>query len=183
MDESQLWSAALGGDGHAFGRIFDTHQARVLRHAAHIVDERQDAEDVAATAFFELWRLRRKVRLVNGSILPWLLATTTNVARNTSRSTRRYNRVLRSLPRDQDSSYDVADLIDTTSRETREALKKSLQAMAPVDAALLTLTALEGLSTADAARAVGIKPNTARVRLHRAKANARQTLQTKEAVS
>jgi DNA-directed RNA polymerase specialized sigma24 family protein len=52
--------------------------------------------------------------------------------------------------------------------------------MAPVDATLLALTALEELSTADAARAIGITPNAARVRLHRAKAHARQTLNVPE---
>ena len=38
------------------------------------------------------------------------------------------------------------------------------------DRALLELVALDGLSVADAARALGVKPGTARVRLHRSRA-------------
>ncbi|WP_396133584.1 RNA polymerase sigma factor [Arthrobacter sp. 1088] len=51
-----------------------------------MVGGRHDAEDATAAAFLELWRRREGVRLVDGSILPWLLVTTTNTARNLQRS-------------------------------------------------------------------------------------------------
>lgn len=181
MDELALWSASLRGDDRAFAQLFDAHQGRVVGHASHLLGNRHDAEEAAAAAFLELWRLRRKVRIVNGSVLPWLLVTTTNISRNKGRSVRRYEHLLRSLPRDTDS-FNVTDLVDeATDPENALALTHALQEMAPKDAALLALTALDGMSTADAARAMGISPNTARVRLHRAKAKARLTLHAPEA--
>jgi RNA polymerase sigma factor (sigma-70 family) len=181
MDELQLWSAALKGDDRAFSKIFDKHQVRVVRHAAHFFDERCDAEDVAAVAFLELWRLRRRVRIVNGSVLPWLLATTTNVARNTIRSFRRYNHLLHSLPRDSNAMTDPAEAIENQlSSQQARLLEHAMRSISRTDSTLLILTAIEGLSTADAARAIGIKPDTARVRLHRAKATARQILNIPE---
>lgn len=45
--------------------------------------------------------------------------------------------------------------------------------LAPVDRALLALTALDGLSAGDAARAVGVTPTAARARLSRAKRSLR----------
>lgn len=178
MDELELWNAAQEGDGRAFARLFDTHQHRVLRHAAHLVSNPTLAEDIAATAFLELWRRRRDVRIVNGSVLPWLLVTTTNVARNSERALRRYEKALRSMPRDPNYSADVVDLLDDPlSPQQARLLRTAMETLSGPDSALLTLTALEGFSVADAARALGMRPDTARVRLHRAKTKARQIIQ------
>lgn len=181
MDEFQLWSASLRGDDRAFSEIFDAHQARVVRHASRLVEGQSDAEDVAAAAFLELWRLRRRVRIVNGSVLPWLLATTTNIARNTTRSLRRYDRLLHSIPRALEESTDPAELVSTQFDEQQtRLLEHAMRSMSRADSTLLILTAVEGLTTADAARAIGIRPDTARVRLHRAKAIARHILKVPE---
>ncbi len=93
-----LWDRSLTGDGEAFGLLFDRHRERVFRHACRLADTRQDAEDVVASAFLELWRCRAKVRLVDGSVLAWLLVTTTNLGRNAARSRRRYRQFLDRLP-------------------------------------------------------------------------------------
>jgi RNA polymerase sigma-70 factor (ECF subfamily) len=181
MDELELWSAALNGDDSAFARLFRAHQGRVVRHAAFLTSGRRDAEDIAAVAFFELWRLRRRVRTVDGSVLPWLLATATNVARNATRATRRYERMLRSLPHGADESEDPADVISSQpTAETVQLVRIALRSLAPQDSTLLILTVLDGLSAADAARALGMEPTNARVRLHRAKAAAREILKTPE---
>lgn len=101
MSESQEWALACGGDAAAFGRVFDLHYARVLRHAARVIDDRHEAEDAVATAFLELWRRRREVRLVEGLPLPWLLVTATRCAQNVRRSSWRYRRLLARLPREE----------------------------------------------------------------------------------
>lgn len=79
-------------------KLFDRHRDRVFGHACRLVESRYDAEDVTASAFLELWRRRGDVRLVEGSVLPWLLVTTGNVARNSRRGTRRYRQFLSRLP-------------------------------------------------------------------------------------
>jgi DNA-directed RNA polymerase specialized sigma24 family protein len=98
-DDGGLWARSLQGEGEAFGLLFDRHRDRVFRHAYRLAGERHDAEDIMSTAFLELWRRRLKVRMVDGSVLPWLLVTTTNVARNSKRSAFRYRKLLDSLPR------------------------------------------------------------------------------------
>ncbi|HEY0249268.1 MAG TPA: sigma-70 family RNA polymerase sigma factor [Gryllotalpicola sp.] len=162
--ELDLWSRARANDGEAFGRLFDLHRDRVYRRALRLLEDQHDAEDVTAGAFFELWRKRRSVRLVAGSVLPWLLVTTVNLSRNLRRSTSRYQRLLRATTRSEAIAGPDAEPI-----ETHDRLVASLGQLAPVDAALLALTALEGLPIAQAAEAVGVKPATARVRLHRAR--------------
>src|SRR6476661_9649347 len=103
-DEDGLWSRSLQGDGGAFGALYDRHRDRVFRHAYRLSGNHHDAEDIMAAAFLELWRRRAKVRIVDGSIVPWLLVTTTNMARNSGRAALRYRRLLDSLPRRQESS-------------------------------------------------------------------------------
>ncbi|MGB3910709.1 MAG: sigma factor [Pseudolysinimonas sp.] len=78
------WARAVDGDGEAFGRIFDRHRDRVLRHGLRLAPTTNDADDLVAITFFEAWRNRERVRVVDGSVLPWLLVTATNVALRTS---------------------------------------------------------------------------------------------------
>jgi RNA polymerase sigma-70 factor (ECF subfamily) len=171
VDEAEWWNRACRDQGDAFGRLFDLHHTRVFSRALGLTENRHDAEDVTAAAFFELWRKRRSVRIVNGSILPWLLVTTVNLARNKRRSTARYERFLRTMPRTEHTTGP-----DTEQWETRRRLSASLAELAPVDSALFVLTALEGVPIAQAAEAVGLKPATARVRLHRARVRLRGDL-------
>ncbi|KRC61551.1 hypothetical protein ASE14_11940 [Agromyces sp. Root81] len=169
--EGALWDRARRDDGDAFGLLFDRHRDRVYRRALGLMANTHDAEDVAAAAFFELWRKRRAVRPVQGSVLPWLLVTTVNLSRNAQRSSSRYQRILRTMPREATVPAPSGESV-----ETRQRLRDSLQALSPVDGALFVLTALEDLPLAEAAEAVGLKPSTARMRLHRARQRLRVDL-------
>lgn len=169
--ELELWGRARRNDGAAFAKLFDLHRDRVYRRALGLMRDPHDAEDLTAAAFFELWRKRHSVQTVNETILPWLLVTTVNLSRNMRRSTARYQRLLDSIPRTAQ-----ADGRDAEPNDVRGRLAASLGGLSPVDGALLVLTALEGFPIAEAATAVGLKPATARVRLHRARSRLRDDL-------
>lgn len=171
--ELLLWQRSLAGDGEAFGRLFDLHRDRVFRHARRLAASRQDAEDVTASAFLELWRLRARVRLVDGSVLPWLLVTTTNFGLNAARSRRRYQRFLERLPRDAEP----ADVADTASGLVVDArLHEAMRSLRPKDAQLIALVALEGYAVGDAAACLQLSPAAARARLHRTRRQLRDAL-------
>lgn len=74
-DEAELWAKARDGYAEAFASVFDVHRDRLFGHALRLVGSWPDAEYVAASAFLELPRRRRDVRLVNWFALPWLLVT------------------------------------------------------------------------------------------------------------
>ena len=175
-DEVGLWSLARGGDAQAFAAIFDLHRDRVFRQAVRLLGSWPDAEDVSASAFLELFRRRDDVRIVNGSILPWLLVTTANLARNSTRARRRYRAFLAGLPRDGGgaTSADVAQTVVDLDVDPR--LRRALLQLAEEDVALLTLVALEDLTIADAAAVLGLSPAGAKTRLHRARQRIRETL-------
>lgn len=176
--EALLWEQALAGDGDAFGQLFDLHRDRVFRHAWGLAGNRQDGEDVIASAFLELWRLRERVRVVDGSVLPWLLATATNIGLNAARSRRRYQRFLERLPRSQEC--DAADM--TRGLGVAPALRDALRTLSTKDAQLLALVALEGYAVNQAALCLDLSPQAARARLHRARRRLQQQLRQEPAL-
>ena len=169
-DEAADWVAALSNDADAFVSIFDRHHDRVYRHALRMTGNAHDAEDITAGAFLELWRRRKSVRVGDGSTLPWLLVTATNLARNLTRGLRRYRTLIATLPRPE-VGRSAEDVAVERIEEARLAsqVREALRTLSPSDAALITLSVLEHYSPAEAALALGISNGAARTRLHRAR--------------
>lgn len=168
--DEALWLLAIDGDGDAFGRLYDRHRDHVLRHALRLVGSPHQAEDITAIAFYEAWRRRKHVRIVNGSIVAWLLVTTNNTVRNHNRQRRRYSAFLDQLP-PPSAAEDVADEIaDAEEREQQaRALRAAFAQLKPQERDVLTLCVIEGLNRGQVAAALGIAEGTVKSRLHRAK--------------
>ncbi len=163
MSDVDDWALVLGGDGEAFGRIWDRHKEPVRRQVRRLLTERRsDIEDAVAVVFLEAWRKRSSVRVVQGSLLPWLLVTAGNVARNSRRSRLRYEALLAQLPPPRPSD-DPASLVDEAG------VLIALRGLSHADQQVLSLCVLEGWSERDAAAALGVAPGTVKSRLHRAK--------------
>lgn len=170
VSDPQLWSRVLEGDGRSFGLLFDRHRDRVHAHIRRLVDDAGEAEDLTAAAFLELWRRRHSARVVDESLLPWLLVTAGNVASNANRSRRRYRRFLSALPHaanEPDHADRVAARLDLEPR-----VRQLLAAIADLplaDQRLIVLTALEGLTILQASQATGLSYGAAKTRLSRAR--------------
>jgi len=165
--DAGIWERVLSGEGRAFGELWDRHRDRVFRHARRLLEHHADAEDATAMAFLELWRRRHDVRMVDGSMLPWLLVVTTNVVRNASRSRRRYRELLARLP-EPERSRDAGELIaDQAQARARLAGFAKLSAG---DQRIVALVAFDNLTLEDAAAALGISYGAAKTRLSRARA-------------
>jgi RNA polymerase sigma factor (sigma-70 family) len=168
--DEALWLLMVKGDGEAFGELFDRHRDRVLRHALRIVGSAHQAEDITAIVFYEAWRRREYVRMVNGSIVAWLLVTANNTIRNHNRQRRRYKAFLDQLPPPAVGA-DVADEFSDSAERDAEAtaLRAAFSRLKPQDRDVLTLCVVERLSLRQAASALGIAEGTVKSRLHRAK--------------
>jgi RNA polymerase sigma factor (sigma-70 family) len=167
VKDDRLWLQSLKGDGEAFGALFDRHHDRVFRHAYRLSGDRHDPEDIMSPAFLELWRRRGKVRIVEGSVLPWLLVTTTNVARNSGRAAKRYRGLLNSLPRNAEAQHirETSYVQDTVDKDVALALG-TLNA---TDLRLVSLVVFEDYSLADAGAVLKLTPGAAKTRMHRAR--------------
>lgn len=168
-DEDGLWSRSLSGDGEAFGVLYDRHRDRVFRHAYRLAGNHHDAEDVMAAAFLELWRRRAKVRVVEGSILPWLLVTTTNMARNNGRAALRYRKLLDSLPRTKESQPLDPDTFANLQESLDKDFSQALGTLSAEDLHLVSLVIFEDYPLAAAAAVLNMTPGAAKTRMHRAK--------------
>lgn len=176
VDERDDWRAALDHDSGAFARLFDRHRDAVFRQALRLMSQPADAEEVASAAFFELWRKQASVVLVNGSVRPWLLATTANLARNSHRTRLRREAFLRRLMtyESHDTGNDAFERIDDDV--FRQDLVTALKKLTPRDVALVTMTALDGYRVNEVAALLGLTEGNARVRLHRAHGRLRHLL-------
>jgi RNA polymerase sigma-70 factor (ECF subfamily) len=174
--DDTLWRRAVQGDGEAFGSLFDRHRDRVFRHCVRLAASRQDAEDIVAVAFLEMWRRRRAVRLVGGSTLPWLLVTATNAARNVERGTRRYSTLLARLDRGDASPDPAAVLGDSGALGMSDGLDAALASLGDTDRELLRLVVIDGYSLTEAADQLGLTVSAAKSRMHRSRSRLRQDL-------
>jgi RNA polymerase sigma-70 factor (ECF subfamily) len=175
--EEGLWHQSLLGQGEAFGALYDRHRERVFRHAYRLCGNHHDAEDIMAASFLELWRRRKQVRVVEGSILPWLLVTTTNVARNSARAALRYQRLLNALPRAEDLSDPTADFYGSYQDALDQDLVRALATLTAEDLHLITLVVFEEHTIVAAAAVLNLNPAAAKSRIHRARQRLRAALE------
>ncbi|UTT62264.1 RNA polymerase sigma factor [Microcella humidisoli] len=161
-DDRDDWSQAQRGIGEGFGRIFDRHRDRVYRHVLRLVPLPADADDAVAIVFFEAWRRRDDARLVDGSLLPWLLVTATKVTQNLNRSARRHRALLAKLP-PEDHALDHAEHLEDGPASA------ALRDLPLSDRHIITLCVLEGLTDREAAIVLDLPVGTVKSRLSRAK--------------
>jgi len=173
----ELWIRSLDGDSSAFGELFDKHRDRVFRHALRLSGNAHDAEDATASAFLELWRRRNHVRVVKGSVLPWLLVTTTNVCRNAQRAARRYKSFIAALPRDPHVLGAEDEVVRRYPLDSVGVpLINALRTLSTTDMQLFALVYLEDYPIADAAIVLGLSTTAAKTRLHRSRVRLRSAL-------
>ena len=116
-----------------------------------------------------MWRRRDKVTVVEGSVTPWLLATTTNLALNQRRGLRRYQTFLARLPRAEAATEDAAETALSGALGVDPLLLTAIRDLPALDQQLLALVALEGYPLADAAIALNMSTQAARSRWQRIK--------------
>lgn len=167
-DDADIWVRVRAGDESALGVLFDRHEARLFRHAGRLLSTREDAKDAVTIAFFELWRKRESVRLVDGSPLPWLLNTVSHSARNLERSGRRYRALLARTPI---SGYALEPRASDES-----GVLAALRRLPAREQSVIVLTVLEGYPERVAAETLGIPVGTVKSRLARAKSRLRDEM-------
>lgn len=171
--DAQVWARVRAGDEAALGALLDLHGARLFRHAGRMLSQREDAKDAVVIAVTEAWRKRAIVRTVDGSPLPWLLTTVSNVALNLERSARRYRRLLTRIPSEQD--------LDAPTSDDESGVMAALRRLPAGQRSVVVLSVLEGYRHDETAAALGISVGTVKSRLSRAKANLRTELAGLEA--
>jgi RNA polymerase sigma-70 factor (ECF subfamily) len=171
--DQQLCSAAATGDETAFGQLFERHSRAVYNHAFRLTGSWSVAEDITQATFLTAWRRRGQARVVDGSVVPWLLVVATNTVRTERRSTRRWLALLRRVPPERDTAADPADdLADRLDDERRVAYLLTLvHRLTQAEREAVALCVWSGVPYAQAATLLGITETAVRSRVSRARAH------------
>jgi RNA polymerase sigma-70 factor (ECF subfamily) len=174
-----LWRRTARGDRDAFAELFDRHARRVYGFCFRQTGDWAVAQDLTSVTFLEAWRRRGSVLVEDGKVAAWLLGIAHNSVRQQRRSRRRYRHALARLP----APPPVPDHADASAaraaaeRQATELLQK-MRRLPRAQRAALALIAWEGLSTAEAALALGKPEATVRSHLHRARKRLRTETNT-----
>ncbi len=153
-------------------RSFDAFVREVAEPVRRYLARRTDA-DTAEEAFAEVLMVCwRRVDDLPADPLPWVYVVARNCLANAERARRRRGRLvgrLRALERPQVVQGPADDPDHAALHEAFARLRKD-------DAEVLRLWAWEQLDTGEIATVLGVSPNAAAIRLHRAKRRLREEL-------
>jgi RNA polymerase sigma factor (sigma-70 family) len=175
--------ARIANDPDVFEAFYREHVDAVERFVARRIADPHLAADLTAEVFLAAIDAAVSYRPRRGAPALWLFGVARNVVNSEFRRAAREKQVNarfdgRRLLADDDIVR-AQERIDAEAR-SRE-LYAALDGLTDAERAVFELSALDGLSATEAARALGIRPVTARVRLHRARHTLRTELATQEA--
>lgn len=158
--------------------FYREHLPAVTRYVTSRAGDPHSAADLISMTFLAAVESAHRYSSARGNPEAWLIGIAVRVVKNEHRRRSRYWRALRRVGgrRELDSDSFEALEREIDAARVRSHLRGAIQALPPIDRALLHLTAVDNATIADAARQVGIEPGAARVRLHRAKRRIRDAL-------
>lgn len=165
-------------DPAAFEAFYRDHVEDVQRFVARRVGDPHVAADLTADVFLAAIDAAPSYRADRGVPIAWVFGIARNVVsaerRRAARERGANARVEGRRLLEPDDIARMQERIDAAAR-SRE-LFAALDELPEGERAVFELVAVDELSAAEAAAALGIRPVTARVRLHRARSTMRRTL-------
>lgn len=164
---------AADGDLGAVRELYDRHAPWLTARLMHRCNDREVVVDVVQDTFLVMWQDARKWRS-DGDVAGWLWGIA--FRRMVSRLRQRKQVLL--LPEwdtGNDQSLPAAEdevLLDVEYGDLGAALRR----LSPEFRAVVQACVLDGLTAREAGRLLGVRANTVKTRLHRAKAQLRGSL-------
>lgn len=177
----------IASDPDAFEVFYREHLQTVRRAVARRVADPHLVADLTAEVFLAAVDSASTYRPERGAPAAWLVGVARHVVAAEFHRQARDRAVVRRVSGrrllDTDSVARIEERIDA-EREARE-LYGLLETLPPRERALMELIAIDGLSVPEAAAVLGVKPGTARVRLHRSRTRVQSQLtpRTQEVIS
>lgn len=168
----------IGVDPDIFEVFYREHVEGLQRFIARRVGERERAADLAAEIFLAAIESADGYRPGSGTPRAWLYGIARIVIANDARR--------RDAEREKEDRWRVSALLDSDDAARIDArldaaarsrdLYAAMGRLPEAERAVLELVALDELTVAEAAAVAGLRPVTARVRLHRARRKLRAEL-------
>ena len=160
-EDERLARRAAGGDREAFSALVERHYGRIYRLGLRLLDDPDDAADLAQEVCVSLAKRVRRFR-GESRFTTWLYRVVLNAARDARRRSAARQKLYR--------RYADASALEREGRDPRAAelnwLHQALEALSAElrETALLVLQ--EGLSHEQAGAVLGLRPSTVSWRMH-----------------
>lgn len=169
----------IGDDPDLFEAFYREHVEGLQRFVARRVGERERAADLTAEVFLAAIDSAHRYRPGRGTPQAWLYgiarALVANDHRRRGRERAREQRFRGSALLDEEDAARMDARIDAAAQARR--LYAAMDRLPEGERAVMELVAIDELTVAEAAAAAGVRPVTARVRLHRARRRLRAELE------
>ena len=165
MTELELIRRAKAGDRPAMTELVSAHFAQVHRLALHILRNEPDAEDATQNTFVKAFANLQRFD-EQRSFKPWLLRIATRESLMIQRAERTRFAFWQRSVRDERSEETTESIVQV--REERRELWRAVNQLKTKDRLVLTLSYFMGMSEADMAVTLDIKPGTVKSRKHNA---------------
>jgi RNA polymerase sigma factor (sigma-70 family) len=178
-DDKEIISKVLTGDHQAYALLVDRHKSFVFTLALRYTKNREDAEEVSQDIFIKAYRALADFR-GTAKFSTWLytIITTTCITFLRKKKLETHsldNEKIFEIADSQDSGL-RANLVEQKSRITM--VNKAIDLLSTDDGTIITLFYKGEQTLEEIALALGIDPNTAKVRLHRARARLKEKMIT-----
>jgi RNA polymerase sigma-70 factor, ECF subfamily len=182
-DDAALVARLRAGDDAAYEHVVRTYSGRLLAVTRRILGTEEDARDSVQDAFLNAFKNLDRFE-GNAKLSTWLHRIAVNAALMKLRTRKRkpeqsIDAMLPSFLDDGHHEERFASWDEPVDKaleraETREIVRKKIEELPDSYRTVLVLRDIEGLDTEEAAKMLGLSPNAAKIRLHRA----RQALRT-----
>ena len=179
--EADIVRRAQAGDRSAFAELYDAYLDKIYDFALGMLRNRADAEDVTSDAFLKAVERLGSLKDPD-AFRGWLYTIARNSALNVVESRKR---AVPTAEQDETATtaFSEASLLyepeeQVASREMRELLWDAAAALSPKDAQVFELTVRHGLSSAEIADVLGVRPAYAYILVNRLKDSVAEALET-----
>lgn len=164
-----------------FDEWFREHRPTVYRYVRFRLATREAAEDVTSEVFMKALRALDRYDPNRASPRTWLLRIARNAVTDHLRSLRRRSSLHVSLDRVPDLVADVPTQEERVLREERiEMILNANRSLRPADQEILSLRYGAGFNNQEIAEALDISGNAVAVRVHRALARLKDTVEKQQ---
>jgi RNA polymerase sigma-70 factor (ECF subfamily) len=160
-----LVKSIANGDQRAMKELFDRHQAQVYRFALRRLNDKGQAEDVAAETFCQVWSGAAASFRGDAEVLTWLLAIARNLAISTLR--RRSHQELDDATAESIEDHADNPEVAVTKHQQGAIVAHCLNSLSPMLRDPIAFFYFQEKSIEEVAKIVGIPCNTVKTRLFR----------------
>jgi RNA polymerase sigma-70 factor (ECF subfamily) len=174
-DERELVTRARNGSSAAVEKLIERYEQRVFRLVRNITRNHEDAEEVVQNAFVKAFRSLASFR-GESRFYTWLVRIAMNEALMKVRR-QRFREVSIDDPNEEESLMVIRELEDSdpnpeesySQEEMREILATTISQLEPGHRIVLRLRDVEGFTTEETARVLGLSISAVKSRLIRAR--------------